>query len=145
MECIFKKLKLTIMALQNTTTIDLTNPTTALNQYNDLMATDKIVMVILGDSPSVAAGIQLADNLARQITTNETLWVMAVGNHTVLKTQLEQILNEANIIQDDTPYEEIKAFCLSKAPRKADSRIHLNGSLDPIRLTQLYREAIANS
>ena len=145
MECIFKKLKLTIMALQNTTTIDLTNPTAALNQYNDLMATDKIVMVILGDSPSVTAGIQLADNLARQITTNETLWVMAVGNHTVLKAQLEQILHEANIIQDDTPYEEIKAFCLTKAPRKANSRIHLNGSLDPIRLTQLYREAIANS
>lgn len=131
------------MALENTTTIDTNDAAKALQAYQDLMATTKIVMVILGDSPSVEAGIKLADKLARQITTNETLWVMAVGNHTTLKAQLEPILNAASIIQDDTPYEEIKAFCLTKAPRKANSRIHLNGSMDPLRLTQLYREAIA--
>ncbi len=133
------------MALDNTTIIDLSNAQTASQQYNDLINTQKIIMVILGDSPSVSAGIKLADNLARQITTNESLWVMAIGNHAMLKAELEQILDAAGIIEDDTPYSEIKAFCLTKTPRKANSRIHLNGSLDPLRLTRLYREAIANS
>ncbi len=135
------------MALENTTTINLIDPIKALAQYKDLLITntDKIVMVILGDSPGVPAGVILADKLARQITTNENLWVMEVGNHTMLKTELEQILNTAGIIQDETPYDEIKAFCLTKGARLANSRIHLQGSLSPARLTHLFREAISNS
>ncbi len=70
---------------------------------------------------------------------------MWVGNHIVLKDELVSILHATSIILDDTPYEEIKAFCLTKKPRQANTRIHLNGALSPFRLTKIYREAIQNS
>ena len=133
------------MALQRTTVIPLNDPAGAKTQYDDLLASAKIVMVILGDSPSVTPGVELADKRARQITTNEELWVMYVGDHSTLKADLEPFLQDAGAIQDDTPYEEIKAFCLSRAPRKAQSRVHKNGSLTVLRIDLLFREAIANS
>lgn len=133
------------MALQRTTTINLTDSSAAKTQYDDLMASSKIVMVILGDSPSVNDGVILADKRARQLTTNEKLWVMYVGNHTTLKAELAPFLHDASIIRGDTPYEEIKAFCLSRAPRKAESRVHINGALKTFKIDLLFREAISNS
>lgn len=133
------------MSLQNTTEIPLNDDALALRMYQQLIDSDKIIMVILGDSSSIQKGLILADKLTRQITTNETLVVMWIGNHTTLKNELEPILKTADIIQVDTPYKEIKAFCFTKYPRKVNTRIHLNGSLSPFRLTKLFREAIKNS
>jgi hypothetical protein len=133
------------MPLQNTTAIPLSDANSAEQQFQQLIQSEKILMVILGDSDAIQEGLILADKLARQITTNETLWVLYIGDHIALNNKLKPILETAGIIQDGTPYEDIKAFCLTKNPRKANTRIHLNGSLSPFRLTKLYREAIKNS
>jgi hypothetical protein len=70
---------------------------------------------------------------------------MWVKNHVVLKDKLEPFLITAKVIQDDTPYEEIKCFCLTLGPREANSRIHKNGVMDFIRLEHLYVEAESQS
>ena len=133
------------MALLNTTEIPLDDNVRALDKYTELIESDKIIMIILGDSDTIQKGLILADKLARQISTNQNLWVMWVGNHIVLKNKLISILQAASTILDNTTYKEIKAFCLTKKPRQANTRIHLNGALSPFRLTKLYREAIQNS
>ncbi len=132
------------MPLNQTTIISLDNNIDAEQQYIKLANSNKIIMVVLGDTDAIQQGVILADKLARQITTNEELWVLWIGNHSVLKNKFEVILKSAGIIQNKTPYEEIKAFCLSKNPRKAASRIHKNGTMSPFRLTLLFREAIAS-
>ena len=132
------------MPLSQTTIIPLDNNADAEQQYIKLINSNKIIMVVLGSTDAIQRGVTLADKLARQITTNEELWVLWIGNHSVLKNKLEVILKSAGIIQNETPYEEIKAFCLSKNPRKATSRIHKNGAMSPFKLTLLFREAIAS-
>ena len=130
------------MPLHRTTIIPLDNNADAARKYQELIDSDKIIMVVLGTTEAIDRGVSLADKLARQIATNEELWVLWIKDHIVLKNKLVVILKSAGIIQNDTPYEEIKAFCLSKNPRKATSRIHKNGAMTPFRLTLLFREAI---
>ena len=129
------------MDLKRTTLIPLDDSTLALEQYNQLISSDKIIMVVLGISDAIEEGVALADELTETSPTNENRWVMWVKNHTVLKTKLEPILRAANIIGDDTPYEEIKAFCLTRPGRKAQSRVHKNGEMDFVRLESLFVEA----
>lgn len=131
--------------LRRTTIIDLNDTAKAESQFNQLDGSNKIVMVILGDSPSINPGVELADRKAWQMETNETLWVMYVGNHTTLKAQLEPFLTAANALDADTPYEEIKAFCLSRAPRKAQTRVHMQGRLTAFKVENMFDEAILNS
>lgn len=129
------------MNLKKTTVIPLDDNTLALEQYDKLITSDKIIMVVLGTSDALEEGVALADILAGTSPTNENRWVMWVKNHTVLKAELELILIAANIIQDDTPYEEIKAFCLTRPGRKALSRVHKNGEMDFVRVESLFVEA----
>ncbi|MDO7173832.1 hypothetical protein [Mariniflexile sp. AS56] len=129
------------MPLLKTTEIPLNDDVLAQQMYQELTQSDKILMVILGDSESIKKGVNLADELTDTSPTNENRWVMWIKNHTVLKPQLQSILIEAQIIQDGTPYEEIKTFCLTRPNRKALSRIHKNGEMDFTRLESLFVEA----
>ena len=137
------------MPLVNTTIIPIKDDTLTedeykeliLKLYNDLFTSEKIILVVLGVSEAIEKGVELADELADTSPTNEKRWVMWVKDPAVLKEQLEPILLAANIILDDTPYEEIKAFCLTKPDRKALSRVHKNGEMDFVRLEALFVEA----
>ena len=102
-------------------------------------------MVILGNSTTIKEGVNKADLRADSSPGGFTRWVMWVADHVALKDKLEAILDEANIILDSTPYEEIKAFCLTQSPRKANSRVHKNGALDNVRILQLFTEAESES
>ncbi len=141
------------MALVNTTVIPLDKKTLTeeqyqnlvKQQYQDLIDSDKIIMVILGNSDTIIKAVDKADLRADSSPGGFTRWVMWVGNHMVLKDKLEVILNTSGIIQDGTPYEEIKAFCLTQSPRKANTRVHKNGTLDNVQILQLFTEAEAQS
>ena len=133
------------MSLLKTTVIPLDNDTLAKEQYDDLIQSDKIIMVVLGNSETIIKGVELADELADTSPTGENRWVMWVKDHIVLKDKLELILVENNIIIPDTPYEEIKAFCLTRPDRKVLSRVHKNGQMDFVRLEFLFIEAEAAS
>lgn len=142
---IFKSTKRTAMALQHTTEIPLDDLPKAQALYQGLKNQKCILMIVLGDSKATQDGVQIADNLAPTSPGGFTRKVMWVKNHTVLKEELEPYLHAAEIIKDDTPYEEIKCFCLTLSPRKAQSRIHKNGVMDYIRVEQLYIEAESQS
>lgn len=129
------------MPLLKSTEIPLNDNELALEKYIELIESDKIIMVVLGNSISIQDGVELADELAETSPTGEKRWVMWVKNHEVLKEKLEPILTEANIIEDDTPYQKIKAFCLTRPDRKALSRIHKNGAMDFVGLEGLFVEA----
>ncbi len=129
------------MALQKTTEIPLNDKELALKEYAELIESDKIIMVVLGNSASIQAGVDLADELADTSPTGEKRWVMWVKNYEVLKEKLKPVLKKAKIIEDDTPYEDIKAFCLTRPERKALSRVHKNGAMDFVRLEGLFVEA----
>lgn len=129
------------MPLLNTTEIPLNDKATALNLYKTLFKSKMILMLVLGNSTSVQTGVELADELADTSPTGEKRHVVWIKNHEVLKGELESILKKANIIVDETPYQEIKAFCLSHPKREALSRIHKNGSMDFVRLESLFVEA----
>lgn len=129
------------MPLLKTTIIPLDDSARALEQYDELLQSDKIIMVVLGNTETIAEGVALADELADTSPTNENRWVMWVQNHVILRDELEHILEENNVITPDTPYEEVKAFCLTRSERNVLSRIHKNGEMDFVRLELLYVEA----
>lgn len=129
------------MAFLKTTEITMDNNDIALDEYTALIDSDKIIMVILGNSDSIKEGVDLADELAETSPTDENRWVMWIKNHVVLKQQLETILTQANILEDDTPYEEIKTFCMTHPEHNVLSRVHKNGEMDFSRLEDLFVEA----
>ena len=139
------------MALVNTTIFSSDDDDTALQQYLNLIESENILMVILGDSESMfkkgeggeldTGAVWLASRLTSASPGGFKRWVLWMKDHKVLKDKLEPILDESGHIKADTPYEEIKAFCLTKTKRKAVSRVHKNSALDPITILELYSEA----
>jgi hypothetical protein len=144
------------MALVNTTIFSKDDDdATALQQYSDLIKSENILMVILGDSESLfkkgegeeldTGVVWLAGQLTGASPNGFKRWVLWMKDHIVLKDKLEAILDASGHIKADTPYEEIKAFCLTKTTRKAVSRVHKNSVLDPITILELYLEAESES
>ncbi len=133
------------MSLVNTIIIPLDDPVTAAQEYSAALHSQKVLLIILGDSDSIQSGIELADELADTSPLGIPRGVLWVANHITLKDEIAPILEAAGIIQHDTPYEEIKAFCLTTPDREANSRVHKNGVLDFVRLEHLFVEAEANS
>ncbi len=139
------------MALPNTTIFPLDNSAADLAEYSKLIDSDKILMVILGDSEALfkkgegtaldTGAVWLASQLTNASPGGFKRWVLWIKDHTTLKEKLEPILDASGHIKTHTPYEEIKAFCLTKKPRKAPSRIHEIAILDPITILELYLEA----
>lgn len=133
------------MALLNTTIINIQDEAVAKQQYDNLNTQKCILMVVLGDSENIAEGVSLADELADTSPGGFTRKVMWVKDFVTLRSELEPYLTAASIIEDDTPYEEIKVFCLSLKPRRANSRIHKNGQMTFVKLEKLYVEAESQS
>ena len=133
------------MALLYTTEIPLDDLSKAEQLYQQLHDENCILMVVLGNTEATVKGVQTADDLASTSPGGFKRKIMWIKNHVVLKDKLEPFLITAKVIQDDTPYEEIKCFCLTLGPRKANSRIHKNGVMDFIRLEHLYVESESQS
>ncbi len=129
------------MPLLKTTVISSDDNALALEQYNALIQSDKIIMVVLGNSETIIEGVELADELADTSPTDENRWLMWVKNHIMLKDKLEPILKESEIVRQGMSYEEVKVFCLTRPERKVLSRVHKNGQMDFARLEFLFIEA----
>ena len=80
--------------------INLQDQAEAEQQYQALHDENAILMVVLGNSDAIAAGVQTADNLAPTSPGGFTRKVMWVQNHTMLKDKLEPFLHAADIIDN---------------------------------------------
>ena len=114
------------MALLNTTIIppdkDLVpdqKDVTPQKHLSDLIDGDNILMVILGKSVSCVDGANYAAGVSNASNDEFIRRVLWIKDHVILKDKLKVFLKE--YIEKGIPYEEIKAFCLTRSTRKAKS------------------------
>ncbi|MCH2488525.1 MAG: hypothetical protein MK211_00120 [Flavobacteriales bacterium] len=123
------------MSLERTTIIPLDDPDQATELFNN--AIDRLkttVMFIIGNTETVQEAIPNADHWAGETLIDLERWVVWLRDHEILKTEMQQLLENTFDPDFDEPYDTIKCFCLSPISKRAIGFILKNGSLANVRL-----------
>lgn len=133
------------MALANTTIItDDTNQA----QHQELLnwfGSQAILMVIVGDSADAKEGTEIASDFSEDSFEGFSRHVLQITNPGALTDQSVEEFQNVGLITDRADLEDVKAACVGINPRKSYSRVHKYGSLDEVKITELYHEAESNS
>jgi hypothetical protein len=130
------------MNLKRTTLIPLDDAPLAESIFKSFIEKEMmIIMVVIGDTPSIREVIPKADNLAQLSYFKMERWVIWLRNYDILSETLKIHLKNSGTEHSNEAYENIKCFCFSPILDQVDGIILKNGQLTYASLQQSFFKA----
>lgn len=130
------------MNSKRTTIVPLDDPALAESIFKAFIEQEMmIIMVIIGDTPSIREAIPKADNLAQLSYFNMERWVLWLRNHDILSHTLKSHLADSMAEHSDVAYTEIQCFCFSPILDQVEGIILTTGQLSYASLQQSFFKA----